>query len=139
MAKKVSRMGNPANYNAFPTARENGAYSALEVDQYGRLKLAKEYVLFTSITSSTIIISNVATLKGMYVNTVSGGTIRFYDGINSSGLPIGAAITPAVGYHNLGDIKVEDGIFALISGSINVTIHYTDEMIPVEDNGSAMN
>ena len=63
-------------------------------------------------------------LKGMYVNSTTAGTIKLWDSLTASGAVINNTITPAVGYHDLGDCSFSIGLFATIGGTLDVTFYY---------------
>lgn len=76
------------------------------------------------LTASGLIKTGPGVLKGMYVNSTSSGTIKVYDGTSSSGTVINNTITPAVGYHNLGDVAFVTGLYVTIGSTLDVTLHY---------------
>lgn len=80
---------------------------------------------YTNLTAS----GQVKTIRGkihaMYVNSTTAGTIKFWDSLSATGTVINETITPAIGYHDLGDAMFDLGCFATIGGVLNVTI-YTD-------------
>jgi uncharacterized protein YidB (DUF937 family) len=79
---------------------------------------------YRNLTASAVVKTGFGKLAGMYVNSTSGGTIRFWDNTEGSGTVINNVITPAIGYHDLGDIAFSTGLYATISGTLNVTLHY---------------
>lgn len=64
-------------------------------------------------------------LHGMYVNSTTAGTIKIWNSLSATGDVINETITPAVGYHDLGDSQFSVGCFVTIGGALNVTM-YTD-------------
>jgi hypothetical protein len=64
-------------------------------------------------------------IHGMYVNSTSSGTIKLWDSLSAAGTVVNNTITPAIGYHNLGDARFNTGLYATITGTIDVTF-YTD-------------
>jgi len=65
-------------------------------------------------------------LAGMYVNSTSSGTLMLLDYTSNTGIAwaIGGTITPAIGYHNLGNVHLTRGCYARFAGtSLNVTFH----------------
>lgn len=79
---------------------------------------------YVNLTASALVKTGGGVLKGMYVNSTSAGTIRFYDNTSAAGTVINNVITPAIGYHSLGDAAFGVGCYATISGTINVTLYY---------------
>ena len=79
---------------------------------------------YVNLTASALVKSGNGRLVGMYVNSTSAGTIRFYDNTSAAGTVINNVITPAVGYHQLGDCAFNTGLYATISGTLNVTLYY---------------
>lgn len=79
---------------------------------------------YKNITSSTLIKTGQGILCGMYVNSTSTGTIKFWDNTTATGTVINETITPAIGYHNLGNVAFTTGLFATIANTLNVTLHY---------------
>jgi hypothetical protein len=79
---------------------------------------------FTNRTASAAILTGRGKLVGMYVNSTNAGTIRFYDNTAASGTVITNVITPVIGYHNLGNTAVTNGIYATIANTLDVTIFY---------------
>ena len=82
---------------------------------------------FKNLTSSGIVIPGEGTLEGMYVNSTSSGILRLFNSPSAgtdTGKVIGGIMTPAAGYHYLGDIHATAGIYCGVqSGTINVTFH----------------
>lgn len=74
------------------------------------------------ITASAIIRSKPGTLRGMYVASTNVGTIQFFDGIDNTGAVLTGIITPAVGSHNLFDMATGKGIYAQITGTLDVMV-----------------
>lgn len=79
---------------------------------------------YVNLTASAVVKSGFGKLVGMYVNSTSAGTIRFYDNTSAAGTVINNVITPAIGYHKLGDCSFSTGLYATISGTLNVTLYY---------------
>lgn len=80
--------------------------------------------LYKNITASTLIKTGYGKLKGMYVNSTSTGTIKFWDNTSAATTVINNTITPAIGYHNLGDVDFNTGLYATIANTLDVTLHY---------------
>jgi len=68
---------------------------------------------YVRLASSGMVATGECVLSGFYVNNTSTGTVRFYDGISSTGTVVSGVITPAIGYHNMGSIRFATGIYAL--------------------------
>lgn len=80
--------------------------------------------LYKNITASTLVKTGFGVLKGMYVNSTSSGTIKFWDNTSASTTVINNTITPAVGYHDLGGVDFNTGLYATIANTLDVTLHY---------------
>lgn len=74
-----------------------------------------------NLNGSGQILAGVGILSGMYVNSTSSGTVKIYDNLAATGTIIFNTITPAVGYHNLGDVQCLNGCYASISNTLDVT------------------
>lgn len=79
---------------------------------------------YTNLTASALVKTGQGRLKGMYVNSTTAGTIKFWDDVTATGTVINNTITPAVGYHNLGNVSFNTGLYATIGGTLNVTLHW---------------
>lgn len=83
--------------------------------------------LFINLTTSGKIPSagGAITLEGMYVNNTSSGVIKLWSGSTYGGLPIGGNVTPAIGYHFLGNLEASAGVYVQgVSGSWDITFRY---------------
>ncbi len=76
------------------------------------------------MTASGSVKNGFGRLVGMYVNSTTAGTIKLWDNTSAAGAVINETITPAVGYHALGNVSFTTGLFATIGGTLNVTLHY---------------
>ncbi len=79
---------------------------------------------YVHLTETGEVIGGEGVLSGMYVNSTSSGTLVLYDYTDSTGAAwqISGIITPAIGYHNLGDIHVSRGCYAAFGGtSLDIT------------------
>ena len=79
--------------------------------------------IYKNITASGLIKTGFGRLKGMYVNSTTGGTIKFWDQTSAAVPAINNTITPAIGYHNLGDVDFNTGLYATIANTLDVTLH----------------
>lgn len=79
---------------------------------------------YTNKTASALIKTGSGVLKGMYVNSTSAGTVKFWDSVAESGTVINNTITPAIGYHSLGDANFTTGLYATIGGTLDVTFYF---------------
>lgn len=75
-------------------------------------------------TATATIKTGAGTLVGMYVNSTTSGTIKLYDNTSAAGTVINNTITPAVGYHDLGNAAFSIGLHAVIGGTLDVTLYY---------------
>ena len=78
----------------------------------------------SNITASTLLRTGGGTLVGMYVNSTTSGTIKFWDNTSAATTVINNTITPAVGYHPLGNANFGTGLYATIASTLDVTIYY---------------
>lgn len=79
---------------------------------------------YANKTASALIKTGTGILIGMYVNSTTGGTIKFWDNTAGSGTVINNTITPAVGYHPLGNAAFTTGLYATIANTLDVTLYY---------------
>lgn len=77
-----------------------------------------------NLTASALVKTGDGVLAGMYVNSTSSGTIKFWNNTSATGTVINNTITPAVGYHDLGNANFETGLYATIGGTLDVTLYY---------------
>ena len=86
--------------------------------------MSKKESQFSNITATATIKTGQGILVGMYVNSTSTGTIRFYDNTSAAGTVIHTVITPSVGYHDLGGANFSTGLHAVITSTLDVTLYY---------------
>lgn len=79
---------------------------------------------YSNKTASALIKTGSGILVGMYVNSTSAGTIKFWDNTSAASTVINNTITPAIGYHNLGSAAFNTGLYATIGGTLDVTLYY---------------
>lgn len=79
---------------------------------------------YQNMTASGVIKSGFGRIVGMYVNSTGGGTVKLWDNVAGSGAVINNTITPAIGYHPLGNAAFANGLYATIAGTIDVTFYY---------------
>lgn len=77
---------------------------------------------YTRLTASGLVRGKPGILRGFYVSSTSSGTITFYDNTAGSGTQITGTITPSVGWNDLGDVSFVTGCYAVISGTLDVTV-----------------
>lgn len=76
-------------------------------------------------TASALIKTGQGTLVGMYVNSTNAGTIKLWDNTSAAGTVINNTITPAIGYHDLGNCAFSTGLYATIGGTaLDVTLYF---------------
>ena len=81
--------------------------------------------LYKNMTASGVVKASGGILMGMYVNSTTAGTIKLWDNPTAgSGTVINNTITPAIGYHPLGGAVASTGLFATITGTLDVTLYY---------------
>ena len=79
---------------------------------------------YKNLTASAVVKTGFGRLVGMYVNSTSAGTVKLWDNTAASGTVINNTITPAIGYHNLGNASFATGLYATIGGTLDVTFYY---------------
>lgn len=79
---------------------------------------------YKNLTASALVKTGPGILVGMYVNSTSAGTIKFWDNTSAATTVINNTITPAIGYHNLGGANFSIGLYATIGGTLDVTLYY---------------
>jgi hypothetical protein len=83
---------------------------------------------FVNLTGSGgVVIAGEGILDSMYVNNTSSGTLRLFSSptqaANEGGVMAGL-ITPAIGFHYLGNLHSTIGVYALMDGvSLDITFH----------------
>jgi len=76
---------------------------------------------YTNLTASGQVLAGEGWVAGMYVNSTSSGTVKLYDYLTASGEVIFNTITPAVGYHSLGNVHCTIGCYAEVGATLDVT------------------
>lgn len=79
---------------------------------------------YKNLTASALLKTGPGILSGMYVNSTSAGTIKFWDNTSAAGTVINNTITPAIGYHKLGGANFTVGLYATIGGTLDVTLYF---------------
>lgn len=80
---------------------------------------------YKNLTASALLKTGSGVLKGMYVNSTNVGTIKFWDNTSAATTVINNTITPAIGYHNLGNANFSTGCYVTIAGTaLDVTLYY---------------
>lgn len=79
---------------------------------------------YKNLTASALVKTGQGRLVGMYVNSTSAGTIKFWDNTSAATTVINNTITPAIGYHKLGNANFNVGLYATIGGTLDVTLYY---------------
>lgn len=79
---------------------------------------------YTNLTASALVKTGTGVLAGMYVNSTTVGTIKFWNSTTATGAVINNTITPTVGYHDLGSVAFTNGLYATIGGTLDVTLHW---------------
>ena len=86
--------------------------------------MSRLFNTYKNLTASAVVKAQPGILRGMYVNSTTAGTIKFWDNASAgSGTVINNTITPAIGWHALGDGTAANGIFATIGGTLDVTVY----------------
>jgi len=79
---------------------------------------------YQNMTASVLVKTGRGVLVGMYVNSTTAGTIRFWDNTSAATTVINNVITPAISYHNLGRVAFNTGLFVTIANTLDVTLHF---------------
>lgn len=79
---------------------------------------------FRNLTASALVKTGSGVLVGMYVNSTTAGTIKFWNQTSAAVPVLNNTITPAIGYHNLGNANFTNGLYATIGGTLDVTLYY---------------
>lgn len=79
---------------------------------------------YKNLTASALVKTGTGVLKGFYVNSTTAGTIKLWDNTSGATTVINNTITPAIGYHDLGDVAFTVGLYATIGGTLDVTLHF---------------
>lgn len=97
---------------------------------YGLATVAHPDVTATTntATAQTIEYANVGVAGNSVVTTETCADVAWGAGTMTGGtdpsVVMNAVITPAIGYHDLGDIAFTVGLYATIANTLNVTLHY---------------
>lgn len=73
------------------------------------------------MTASGIVCGSRGRLAGFYVASTSSGTITLYDNTSAAAPQISGTITPAAGLFHPYPVDFQTGLYATISGTIDVT------------------
>lgn len=76
---------------------------------------------YKNLTASGQVLAGEGWVAGMYVNSTSAGTVKLYDYLTASGAVIFNTITPAIGWHSLGNVHCATGCYAAIGTTLDVT------------------
>lgn len=79
---------------------------------------------YKNMSASALVKTGPGRLKGFYVNSTSSGTVKFWDSTTAANAVINNTITPAVGYHDLGDVAFTIGLYVTIANTLDITLHY---------------
>lgn len=77
-----------------------------------------------NLTASGIVRTGPGILVGMYVNSTGGGTVKLWNNTSAATPVLNDTMTPAIGYHPLGNAEFGTGVYATISGTINITFYF---------------
>lgn len=143
VASGATDSGNPVKvggkYNSSAPTFTDGQRGDLQIDANGNLKVTQatalsklidsittrpEATTYVNLTASALIRTGSGILVGMYVNSTSSGTIKFWDNTSAATTVINNTITPAIGYHNLGGTAFATGLYATIASTLDVTLYY---------------
>lgn len=138
-----TNQGNPvrvgAKYKATAVTRTDGQTADLVTDASENLKTTDataksktidsietrpEATTYVNLTASALVRTGAGILVGMYVNSTSSGTIKLWDNTSAATTVINNTITPAIGYHPLGNTAFATGLYATIASTLDVTLYY---------------
>lgn len=72
--------------------------------------------------ASGVVYAGPCRIAGFYVHSTSSGVIKLHNHASAASSALGGNITPAVGWHSLGNMQMTVGAFMeLVSGSIDIT------------------
>lgn len=74
--------------------------------------------------STNAIKTGPGVLVGMYVNSTSSGTIKIYDSLTQASTVMNNTITPAIGWHSLGNGAFATGLSVTVGGTLDATLYY---------------
>ena len=126
-------------YEATPSTVSDGKMGVVAIDTNRNIKTTMQTALnkdddsvtarpegttFVNLTASGVVSAAPCILVGMYVNSTSSGTAKLYDNASAaSGTVINNTITPAIGWHNLGNALTTNGVYATIGATLDVTFY----------------
>lgn len=84
----------------------------------------KPFIAKNITASANAAKSGPGILRGMYVNSTSSGTIKIYDSLTQTGTVLFNTVTPAIGFHNFGDINFATGLSVTIASTLDATLIY---------------
>lgn len=73
------------------------------------------------LTASGLILPGTGVLDGFFVNSTTGGTVRFSDALTATTPYLGGAITPAAGQYYKFPARLAAGCYVTIANTIDVT------------------
>lgn len=81
---------------------------------------------FVNLTASGQLLAGGGVIESMYVNSTSSGTMIIYHGTaaaNTGRVISAGTLTPAAGFHYLGNLDATAGAYVELGGTIDVTFH----------------
>lgn len=143
VASGAADSGNPVKiggvYNSTAPTLTTGQRGDVQLDSSGNIKTVDAAALMKTIDSiearpegttyinmsaSALIRTGAGILVGMYVNSSTAGTIKFWDNTSAATTVINNTITPLIGWHNLGNASFATGLYATIANTLDVTVYY---------------
>lgn len=85
------------------------------------------YGLFSNITASALVYTGAGAIQGVIVNSHTNGTVKFEDALTDTTPIITNTFTfpSGSGSYNFFGAKFKTGLYAVISGTADITIVYT--------------
>lgn len=81
----------------------------------------------TNLSASALVRTGAAVIVGIMVNSTTAGSIKLWDNTSAAGtVKVNTFTPPAAGFYPVGGIACATGIFATLTGTIDVTVVWND-------------
>lgn len=136
--------GHPVVYNTTDFTLSDGDGSAISGTTKGEPKIYDAYCRsalldkvstrtekysYTNLSASGLVRTGALQVKGVYVASTSSGTLKFWDNTSAATTVAVNTFTPAVGWHEMGDMGLTTGLYVTIANTIDCTIVWKDNTI----------
>ena len=93
---------------------------------FSSLQNTNRYANYSNNSSSALIKTGAGQLQGVIINSISGGSLKFWDNTSAATTVIFNTITPVAGEHsiNLFGARFTTGCYLTIVGTADVTVLY---------------